>query len=241
VENPTLIYWLMSEAGPGGAGLIVDPPEGQLSAEELKRFAQMHFPKRRSEWLQGRLTAKKLIVQCVPGMESVPFDQITIANTPEGAPYVQVAGNVLPVPLSISHREGCAVAAVSTTHGVGLGIDLEWVEDHPQSFYEDFFTVGELRTLGEYAADKRAWAGSLIWSAKEAVLKALGQGLRLDTRTVEILCIAIATVDSWGLVELRVANSENEIWYGYWRNLGQHVLTLAVRGAKTRPIIQQAG
>jgi 4'-phosphopantetheinyl transferase len=174
-------------------------------------------------------------------MESVPFDQITIANTPEGAPYVQVAGNVLPVPLSISHREGCAVAAVSTTHGVGLGIDLEWVEDHPQSFYEDFFTTEELRILGEYAADKRAWAGSLMWSAKEAVLKALGLGLRLDTRTVEILRIANAAVDSWGTVELRVTGTENDIWYGYWRNLGQHVLTLAVRGTKTRPIIQQTG
>ena len=231
----------MDEAGPEGAGLISDSPDDWLSAEEWNRFREMRFPKRRSEWLLGRLTAKKLIVKCVPGMENVPFNQITIANSTAGAPYVCTADKILPVQLSISHRERCAAAAVSLNAGISQGIDLEWVEDHPPSFYEDFFTADEVRSLGEYAAEQRAWAGSLTWSAKEAVLKALGQGLRMDTRAVEVLRIAENRVDGWGEIELRVANINKERWFGFWRNQGQYIITLAVRGAKTRPEIIQAG
>lgn len=241
MERPAVIYWLMDGAGPEGAGLISDSPDDRLSVEEWNRFREMRFPKRRSEWLLGRLTAKELIVKCVPGMETVPFDQITIANDPAGAPYVCTADKILPVQLSISHREGCAVAAVNLDAGISLGIDLEWVEDHPLSFYEDFFTADEVRALGEYAAQQLAWAGSLMWSAKEAVLKALGQGLSVDTRTVEVFRIGEKPADGWGDVELRVANINKERWFGFWRNQGQHVLTLAVRGAKIRPEIKRVG
>lgn len=236
-----VIYWLMDEAGPEGAGLISDSVDGRLSVEEWNRFRQMRFPKRRREWLSGRLTAKKLIVECVPGMENVPFAQITIANSAAGAPYARTADKILPIQLSISHREGWAAAAVSLNTGISQGIDLEWVEDHPLSFYEDFFTADEVRALGNYATEQRAWAGSLMWSAKEAVLKALGQGLRVDTRAVEVIRIAKTPVDGWGDVELRVANINEVRWFGFWRNQGQYVLTLAVRGAKTRPEIKQAG
>ena len=241
MQKSAVIYWLMDEAGPEGAGLISDSVDGRLSVEEWNRFRQMRFPKRRIEWLSGRLAAKKLIVTCVPDMENVPFAQITIANSAAGAPYARTADKILPIQLSISHREGWAAAAVSLNTGISQGIDLEWVEDHPVSFYEDFFTADEVRALGEYAAKQRAWVGSLMWSAKEAVLKALGQGLRMDTRAVEVLRIAESKGDGWGEIELRVANMENENWFGFWRNQGQHVLTLAVRGAKTRPEIKQTG
>ena len=235
-----VIYWLMDEAGPEGAGLISDSVDGRLSVEEWNRLRQMRFPKRRSEWLSGRLAAKKLIAMCVPGMENVPFAKITIANSATGAPYARTADKILPIQLSISHREGWAAASVSLNSGIGQGIDLEWVEDHPLSFYEDFFTTDEVRTLNNYAAEQRAWAGSLMWSAKEAALKSLGQGLNVHTRVVEVLRIASSTVDGWGEIELRVANMENESWFGFWRNQGQHVLTMAVRGAKIRPELIQA-
>jgi len=241
VGKSAVIYWLMDEAGPEGAGLISDSVDGRLSVEEWNRLRQMRFPKRRREWLSGRLAAKKLIAMCVPGMENVPFAKITIANSATGAPYARTADKILPIQLSISHREGWAAASVSLNSGISQGIDLEWVEDHPLSFYEDFFTADEVRILKNYGVEQRAWAGSLIWSAKEAVLKALGQGLSVDTRAVEVLHIAENPMDGWGNVELRVANINEEHWFGFWRNQGQHVLTLAVRGAKTRPEIKQAG
>ena len=87
----------MDEAGPEGAGLIGVPSTGLLSMEEQTRYDGMRFPKRRSEWLLGRMTAKTLLTRCFPSLAALPFYQISIANHPEGAPFVSVAGQALPI------------------------------------------------------------------------------------------------------------------------------------------------
>jgi len=241
VSDADVIYWYMDEAGPEGAGLIGANSTDWLSMEERTRFSGMRFPKRRTEWLLGRVTAKTLLTRSVPDLAAVPFDQITIGNHAEGAPFVSVDEAILPIQLSISHREGMAVAALSENPAVSLGIDLEWVEAHPQSFYEDFFTVGEVDMMTGMPSDRQAWTGTLIWSAKEAVLKALGKGLRLDTRSVDITGIARTTVDGWGDYSMRIANSNEDHWHTVWREVGPYLLTLAVRNTKTRPIIRRVG
>ncbi len=239
MSDADVIYWYLGEAGPEGAGLIDTNAVDWLSPEEKTRFEAMRFPKRRAEWLLGRVTAKTLLTRCMPELSGFLLNQLTIANHPEGAPFVKVDGQTLPIQLSISHREGMAAAAQCTNPELGLGIDLEWVEDHPQSFYEDFFTAGEVNLLAAVPAERLAWSGTLIWSAKEAMLKALGKGLRLDTRTVEITGISRTTVDGWGSIEMRIANSRHDDWYGVWRERGPFILTLAVRNAKNRPVFRR--
>lgn len=241
MSDADVIYWYMDEAGPEGAGLIGTNTTDWLSPEERTRYDGMRFPKRRMEWLLGRLTAKTLLTRCLPELVKVPFDRITIGNHAEGAPFVSIEGLSKPIQLSISHREGMAVAALSMNTEVSLGVDLEWVEDHPKSFYEDFFTTGELGIMAGMPADRQAWVGTLIWSAKEAVLKALGKGLRLDTRSVDITGVARTTVDGWGKFDMRIASSHEETWHTMWRELGPYVLTLAVRNVKTRPILRRVG
>lgn len=241
MPDADVIYWYMGEADPEGVGLIGTDAPDWLSPEERSRYDSMRFPKRRMEWLLGRLTAKTLLVRCLPELAAVHLDQITIGNHAEGAPFVSIVGEPLPLQLSISHREGLAVAALSANPERSVGIDLEWVEDHPQSFYEDFFTPGELVILAGTPDNRKTLVGTLIWSAKEAVLKAMGKGLRLDTRSVDITGVARTTVDGWGRFNMRIANSNEADWHTTWRELGSYLLTLAVRNSKTRPIIRRIG
>ena len=160
MSDADVIYWYLGEAGPEGAGLIGTNTADWLSPEEQSRFEAMRFPKRRAEWLLGRVTAKTLLTRCMPELSGFPLNQLTIANQQEGAPFVKVDGQILPIQISISHREGMAAAALSTNPEMGLGIDLEWVEDHPQSFYEDFFTSGEVNLLAAVPSERLAWSGN---------------------------------------------------------------------------------
>ena len=119
--------------------------------------------------------------------------------------------------VSISHREGLALAAVDDA-GKPLGADLEAVEPRSDAFVRDYFTRSEIAAV---AAGERDLLANLIWSAKESALKALGVGLTLDTRAVEV---EIAPGDSaeWRALRLHGATE----WGGWWRRDGAHILTL---------------
>jgi 4'-phosphopantetheinyl transferase len=80
---------------------------------------------------------------------------------------------------------------------------------------------------------------TVIWSAKEAALKALRHGLRVDTRSIEILHVARLEGASangiepsgqmWHKVQIRCTLPNSSAFYGWWRPWENHVLTIATR------------
>jgi hypothetical protein len=115
------------------------------------------------------------------------LDAITVGNDADGAPYLSVDGKGrLPVSLSISHRGARAFCALSFSPSLSVGADIERVEPRIPAFVSDFFTSHEAGRVWACAPGTRDLLVSVVWSAKEAVLKALRQGLRVDTRRVEI-------------------------------------------------------
>lgn len=195
-----------------------------LGTGERAHWAGLRFEKRRREWLFGRILAKRLLTQVYPSVE--PAD-IEIMNEPEGAPYAVLAGERLPGCLSITHRSGMAAAAWCAD-GAAVGLDLEQVETRTAGFVEDYFTPAERDFVNSLAApDRDRWV-AVIWSAKEAVLKVLRKGLRLDTRQVEILPGEGGGFSPEGWQPLTVRCALLPSVSAFWRREGEHVLTLAV-------------
>jgi 4'-phosphopantetheinyl transferase len=171
--------------------LRADDPPGFLSAAEHKVLAGLRFPKRRREWILGRWTAKQLLQRSQPAFRELSLQSITVGNDADGAPYLRVDGTGrLSMSLSISHREDRAFCALSPTLPPSIGADLESVEPRDPAFVRDFYTAGENARVWACPPPRRDLLVTAIWSAKEAVLKALRHGLRVDTRTVEILHVA---------------------------------------------------
>jgi len=134
-----------------------------------------------------------------------------------GAPRLRCDDGITPA-LSLSHRAGWALAAVAPPD-VALGCDLELIETRSVAFLADYLTPHE-RSLVE-AADAwgRAHWTTLIWCVKECVLKALREGLRLDTRSVEITVRRGQTERGWYPVGARVV-SDGRTFEGWWRPRG---------------------
>ena len=78
-------------------------------------------------------------------------------------------------PISIAHRDGQAIA-VATPEG-RAGVDLEVVESRAPSSREHGFRETERHLC---RGDPRLEES--VWAVKEAVLKVLGTGMRLDPR-----------------------------------------------------------
>ena len=89
------------------------------------------------------------------------------------------------VTVSISHRSGAAICAVAMS-GVDLGCDQEVIEPRSEAFVADYFTEDEQALVARVCEADRSRLVTLLWSAKESALKALREGLRLDTRSVDV-------------------------------------------------------
>jgi 4'-phosphopantetheinyl transferase len=217
--SPMGIHWLEQRE----ADL---PGENEwLSASELTRFATFRFPKRRADWLLGRWTAK-LAVCAYLGMSTAheALCALEIHPAESGAPLVFVANEPAPVSISISHRDGVAMCAVAPANTM-LGCDLELIETHSEAFIRDYFTEEEQRAIAGVLDEERRRLATLMWSAKESALKALGVGLCADTRIVSVrVAEQLAAGISWN--PLRVQMSNGPGFEGWWNQSGQLIRTI---------------
>jgi phosphopantetheinyl transferase len=154
-----------------------------LSAAEQEHFQTIRLPRRAQEWRSARLVVKHLL-SVVFGWPDALYAQIEIYNRSSGAPAVRFSESEWPAFISLSHRGGAVGAALSRT--VPLGFDLECVEPHSSAFCHEYFTPAENAFLAAVSDVEQAQLSSALWSGKEALLKAIGTGLKLDTRRIEL-------------------------------------------------------
>lgn len=145
-----------------------------LSKEEQARWQAFPSRKRRREFLLGRAAAR----QAVGARLGVAPKEAPLSTAADGA--VDVA-SALPEDcfVSISHAEGCAVAAAAPRP---VGIDLERVRVRRPGIRRFVLHPDEEGLLARLPfAEERGLV--LVWAIKEAVLKARRSGLRvLPTR-----------------------------------------------------------
>ena len=83
------------------------------------------------------------------------------------------------------------------------------------------------------AGPDRDLCANLIWSAKESAAKALREGLRLDTRSLEVRFERPQALSDWAPLHV---SSPAGVLNGWWRVEGSLVLTTAALGAIARPV-----
>lgn len=208
-------------------------PDGDdwLSEREQALLATLRFEKRRRDWRLGRWTAKELLRRS-PDVADCPAAELEIIAAADGAPEVWRQGERLDQGISITHRENRAVAALTPEGRVGC--DLEVIEPRSVAFVRDYFTAAELAAAETSPVGERAIRIALIWSAKESVLKVLREGLRMDTRDVEVDAAVPLGDGATGCLRVSLPRNERafECWYGI---RGKWVLTLCADPAPADP------
>jgi len=217
-----------------------EPPPGLLSAREQVTFASLASAARRHKWLLGRVAAKRAVAAALAelGRPAPPPAELIVANEPAGAPYVVGAdGSRLPLPISISHRAGVGLCAVSLDPDLVVGADLELVEPRDDALVRQFFDDEEAAAIAGARGRARTFLVARTWSAKEAVLKVIGLGLRLDTRTVAVRDAGAGAAGPpfpAGFVPLAVRLAGEEMPCAF-RDDGAWVIVLAARRRPPAP------
>ncbi len=141
-----------------------------LCAGELARWQGFSLPKRRLEWLGGRIAAKDAAMR-LRGLAVCEREwrHWQLAADPSGRP--RLAGGAAPLPeISISHSGGWATAMAASSH---CGIDIQQRLETVVRVKSRFCLAGEAErlaaSLGGVAEGARL---TLLWAAKEAIRKA---------------------------------------------------------------------
>ena len=179
--------WLSPLIVPGGAIAIIDLPllapllaseemlqpllTQVLSLAEARLFAGFTFPKRRLEWLGGRLVAKHCLcfLQHSLHVPPLPYSRYSILPDANGRPCVEELfdSDMHPPAVSISHSKEYAVAIAQTTGA--CGIDIQKKSEKLSTLQNRFASPEEISLLG--CIPDIVTRLTIIWAVKEAVKK----------------------------------------------------------------------
>jgi 4'-phosphopantetheinyl transferase len=207
-------------------------PRGEDWLTDAEREVLSHFrvPKRRGDWLLGRWVAKRaLVLSGAAGTE----EEVAILASASGAPDASVLGHPADVSLSLTHSHGVAVAALGPA-GIRLGVDLESIEERTPGFLGDWFTPGEQAFVAEGGAGEAGLAATLVWSAKESVMKALREGLRIPPKAVEVAPERGPADGTWRT--FTACGPGEASWRGWWRAEAGFVLCAVASPASGPPM-----
>lgn len=210
------------------------PPANWLGPDERAHLAGLTLNKRRHDWLLGRWAAKTVILRALNIAQSHHPAAIQVLRAEDGAPRM-VAPHLPELRLSISHTDGVAVSAVSHEQ-TPLGIDLEGIQPRSARFLEAYFTPAERANIQALTPTLSPHLlATAIWSGKEAALKALHLGLKVDTRAVSLTLTASSAPRQWQPFAMTwdhglLGRDSVPTLRGWWQTWGRYVLTL-VTGA----------
>ncbi|MFQ5737874.1 MAG: beta-ketoacyl synthase N-terminal-like domain-containing protein [Acidobacteriota bacterium] len=177
-----------------------------LSPRERELWSGLPEAQRRLEWLLSRLVAKDAVRQHVRQHHGLALCPADVEILPDGkTSALTLAGKwtrqVPTVPLlSVSQAEGLSVAVVGDGgESGGLGVEVEPVSRMNEDVEGLTFTPQEQRLLTSMGELKDSWP-LRFWCAKEAVVKALGEGLEGASRSMVVKDLDIQS----GRVEVAV-------------------------------------
>jgi 4'-phosphopantetheinyl transferase len=173
-ESNTVHLWRASTA-------ISDEEEREfraiLSADELERADRFIYPIHRKRYIAARGMLRQLLAYY---MDILARD-ITFLYSHYKKPYL--ANTNLQFNLSHSHD----MAVFAFTQQFPLGVDIEKIENSfKESVAERNFSEKEFSQLMALPEDERIPAFYWIWSRKEALVKAVGEGLHVPLKSFSV-------------------------------------------------------
>lgn len=149
-----------------------------LSADEVGRAESFHFQNHGDRYMRGRAVTRMILAThlgCAPS-------DLEFRNGEHGKP--QLAGGKLY--FNLSHSLDRAVIAVSQLPRVGIDIECFSREVDVDGLSRRCFRDVEIARYERMTPEQKNRAFFWTWTAKEARMKATGEGFRLEPQRIEI-------------------------------------------------------
>jgi 4'-phosphopantetheinyl transferase len=185
-----------------------------LSNEERKKIERFHFEKDRM-YYQVRHGILRNILSYYIGMDPV---HIQFNYSINGKPVLKRDFNQKSIHFNLSHTNGFALYAF--TREREIGVDVEYIRNipHIENVADTFLSKIENDIFCILPKKKKIETFFKEWTQKEAVVKAIGKGLSLDLKKIDVsiipsepskllkINIDSLEVSRWNIQELNLAS-----------------------------------
>ena len=144
---------------------------GTLNFQEKTRVDRFHFPLHKRRFIAARGVLRLLLSR----YQNITPAAVDFLYQPRGKPYLADAA----VQFNVSHSHDIAVFAF--TKNSPIGVDIEKTEkQYNDSVAERYLHPDEYAELSGLTDGLRAMEFYRIWARKEAVIKAIGDGMHIS-------------------------------------------------------------
>jgi 4'-phosphopantetheinyl transferase len=153
-----------------------------LSLDERKRAERYKFEKHRNYFIVARSTLRKILSNYL----NLEPDRIKFDYSDRGKPSLSDCHQQENLQFNLSHSQELALYAF--TKNKKIGIDLEYCRPMPdaESIAKRFFSTNEYKWISSFSSNTQQEAFFRCWTAKEAYLKATGEGIAGSLEKIEI-------------------------------------------------------
>jgi 4'-phosphopantetheinyl transferase len=176
-----------------------------LNDQERQRAGRYRFTQDRDRFILRRCLLRQLLGRY---LASEPAS-LPIAGDERGKPYLVGRMGVEPLSFNLSHSRGMAVYAI--TRGLAVGIDVEYCRGDLDflRIAERCFSPAEAAWLRSIPGPSRREVFFLLWTCKEACVKATGEGLAFPLGQVEV---TIMPEQGAAVARMRQDGGDDIVW-----------------------------
>lgn len=191
-----------------------------LDSSERARAARFRFEKDRRLFVTSHVLLRVMLSR----FAAVAPVAWQFTSNAQGKPEIEPGLTDVPLRFNLSHTEGLAVCAITLERDIGVDVEATDRSNCAMDIARSQFAPAEIAYLERLAPAARAEAFFIIWTLKEAYIKAIGQGLSqsLADFAVDMDTLRIA-------FSLRLDDDPENWQFGHMRPTARHTLALAVR------------
>lgn len=161
---------------------LPDSPEGKRILALLSPAAQGRLKGlKNAADLSRSLTAYSLLFHHLADFYDASMEDIVIEDGPLGKPELKVPGGVF---FNCSHADQYCVCAVSS---YPVGVDIESFSQTLDALPYVYLHHREIVYISKFPAERRHREFLVLWTLKEAYLKALGCGLQREPSSFAVI------------------------------------------------------
>ncbi len=168
---------------------LEQPPEGVvkfsslLSPDEELRARRFYFERDRNRFIVGRGLLRTILGNYLAMEPSL----IEFSYGPYGKPALKTVFHDKTLQFNLSHSNSLAVFIFSWDRRVGIDIEFIHALSSEDRFAEQLFSPRESALISSLSGEEKLNAFFKLWTCKEAVFKASGDGLTKPIDQAEIL------------------------------------------------------